>query len=183
MGLLRLLTEKRSAEVLPLPSMEVPDVALACEWGAEGASTEAVGGAIEVNAGGAWEKLSVGVTQFDNEHKVLVGMVNDLFVGVQAGRGKDLLGPILDGMINYTKAHFANEEHLLSRHKYAQYEAHKAEHDALARQLLDVQAKYRGGASAALGMEVMNLLQDCLVTHITGTDRAYTLFLNSKGVK
>ena len=110
-------------------------------------------------------------------------MVNDLFVGVQAGRGKDLLGPILDGLINYTKAHFASEEHLLSRHKYAQYEAHKAEHDALARQLLDVQAKYRGGASAALTMEEMNLLQDWLVTHITGADRAYTLFLNSKGVK
>ncbi len=41
-------------------------------------------------------------------------MVSDLFVGVQAGRGKDLPGPILHGLISDAKAHFANEEHLIS---------------------------------------------------------------------
>ena len=129
------------------------------------------------------EKLSVGITQFDNEHKVLVGMVNDLFDGVQAGRGKDLLGPILDGLINYTKTHFANEERFMTLHKYPNFEAHKAEHDALAKQVLDVQAKYKSGASAALSMEVMNFLKNWLVKHIMGTDKTYGPFLNSKGVK
>ena len=113
------------------------------------------------------EKLSVGITQFDNEHKVLVGMVNDLF----------------DGLINYTKTHFANEERFMTLHKYPNFEAHKAEHDALAKQVLDVQAKYKSGASAALSMEVMNFLKNWLVKHIMGTDKTYGPFLNSKGVK
>ena len=87
------------------------------------------------------DKLSVGITQFDNEHKRLVAMVNDLFDGVQAGRGKDLLGPVLDGLITYTKTHFANEERYMQLHNFPEFAAHKAEHDALTKQVMDVHAK------------------------------------------
>lgn len=128
-------------------------------------------------------KLSVGITQFDDEHKKLVGMVNDLFDGVQAGRGKDLLGPILDGLISYTQTHFANEERYMNQHKYPSYAAHKAEHDALAKQVVEVQAKFKNGASAALSMEVMNFLKNWLIKHIMGSDKAYTPFLAAKGLK
>ncbi|MBX7192613.1 MAG: bacteriohemerythrin [Sandaracinaceae bacterium] len=129
------------------------------------------------------EKLSVGIKQFDDEHKKLVGMVNELFDGVQAGRGKELLGPTLDGLVSYTVTHFANEERYMTQHKYPSLAAHKAEHDALTKQVAEVQAKYKAGASAALSMEVMAFLKNWLVKHIMGSDKAYTPFLNSKGVK
>ena len=129
------------------------------------------------------EKLSVGVTQFDAEHQKLVGMVNELFDAVQAGKGKDRLGPILDGLITYTKTHFANEERYMLQHNYANFKEHKAEHDALAKQVLAVQAKFQAGATAALSMEVMNFLKNWLVKHILGTDKAYTPFMNSNGIK
>lgn len=90
------------------------------------------------------EKLSVGVQQFDSEHKKLVGMVNDLFDAVQAGRGKDILGPILDGLIGYTKTHFANEERYMTQHGFPGLAAHKAEHDALAKQVLGGYSDLRG---------------------------------------
>jgi len=128
-------------------------------------------------------KLSVGVEQFDNEHKKLVGMVNELFDAAQAGRGKDALGPILDKLIEYTKTHFKNEESRMTAHKYADLAAHKAEHDALTRQVLEVQAKYKAGASAALSMEVLNFLKNWLVKHIQGTDKKYGPFMNEHGVK
>ncbi len=129
------------------------------------------------------DKLSVGITQFDNEHKRLVAMVNDLFDGVQAGRGKDVLGPVLDGLITYTKTHFANEERYMQQHSFPEFAAHKAEHDALTKQVMDVHTKYQAGASAVLSMEVMNFLKNWLVKHIMGSDKAYTPFMNSKGVK
>ncbi|MBP2290441.1 bacteriohemerythrin [Azospirillum rugosum] len=129
------------------------------------------------------DKLSVGVTQFDNEHKKLVAMVNELFDAVQAGRGKDALGKILDGLIAYTKTHFANEERYFQQLGYPDLAAHKAEHDALARQVLDVQQKYHSGATATLSMEVMNFLKNWLVKHIQGTDKKYGPFLNGKGIK
>ena len=41
----------------------------------------------------AWsEKLSVGITQLDNEHKKLVGMLNDLYDGIYSRKGKEFLG-------------------------------------------------------------------------------------------
>ncbi len=129
------------------------------------------------------EKMSVGVKQFDTEHQKLVGMVNDLFDAVQAGKGKDRLGPILDGLISYTKTHFANEERYMEQHGFPNFKGHKAEHDALAKQVLDVQAKFKAGANAVLSMEVMNFLKNWLMRHILGTDKQYTAFLNQKGVK
>lgn len=129
------------------------------------------------------DKLSVGVSQFDNEHKKLVAMVNDLFDAVQGGRGKEALAKILDGLIAYTKTHFANEERYFQQHGYPDLAAHKAEHDALAKQVMEVQRKYHSGATATLSMEVMNFLKNWLVRHIQGTDKKYGPFLNGKGVK
>ena len=129
------------------------------------------------------EKLSVGIAQFDNEHKKLVGMVNNLFDAVQAGRGKEQLGPILDGLISYTKTHFANEEKYMTQHAFPEMAAHKAEHDALTKQVLDVEKKFRAGATAVLSMEVMNFLKNWLVKHIMGTDKHYGPYLNARGVK
>lgn len=128
-------------------------------------------------------KLSVGINQFDGEHQKLVGMVNDLFDAVGAGKGKERLGTILDGLISYTQSHFLAEEKLMKLHAYPNFTAHKAEHDALTKQVLEVQAKFRAGATAALSVEVMNFLKNWLIKHIMGTDKGYGPHLNGKGVK
>jgi hemerythrin len=129
------------------------------------------------------DRLSVGIKQFDDEHKRLVAMVNELFDAAQGNRGKDVLGKILDGLITYTKTHFANEERYMTQHGYPELAAHQAEHGALAKQVLEVQAKYKGGATGALNNEVLTFLKGWLVKHIQGTDKKYGPFLNGKGIK
>ena len=129
------------------------------------------------------ESMSVGVTQFDDEHKKLIVLINDLFDAVQAGRGRQALGSVLDELIDYTKTHFSHEEHHLKKLGYPAFKEHKKEHDALAKQVIDIQRKYHAGATAMLSMEVMSFLKSWLVTHIQGTDCLYTAFLNEKGVK
>ena len=86
------------------------------------------------------DKLSVGVASIDNDHKRLVGMVNDLYDGVVAGHGKDVLGRVLDGLISYTAEHFAREERYFAQTGYPDSVAHKKEHEDLVKQVLDVQA-------------------------------------------
>ena len=129
------------------------------------------------------ERMSVGVTQFDDEHKKLIVLINDLFDAVQAGRGRQALGAVLDELVDYTKTHFAHEEHQLKKTGYAAFAEHKKEHDALTKQVIDIQRKYHAGATAMLSMEVMSFLKSWLVNHIQGTDSLYTAFLNEKGVK
>ena len=128
------------------------------------------------------DKLSVGVKTIDEEHKKLVGMVNDLYDAVQGGQGKDALGKILDGLISYTANHFAHEEKFFAETGYPDSAAHKKQHDDLTRQVLDVQAKYRSGASATLSIEVLNFLKNWLIGHIQGSDKKYGPHLIAKGI-
>ncbi len=129
------------------------------------------------------EKMSVGVAVIDAEHKKLVGMLNDLYDGVQAGKAAEALGKVLDGLISYTAAHFRHEEELFAKTGYPAATAHKKEHDDLTRQVLDVQAKYKAGISGTLSLEVMTFLKNWLVTHIQGSDRSYGPHLNANGVR
>jgi hemerythrin len=86
-------------------------------------------------------------------------------------------------LIDYTKVHFAHEEKLMAEHGYPDSPGHKAEHVALAKQVLDVQAKFKSGASAVLSMDVLNFLKEWLLKHIQGTDKKYVAHFKSKGVK
>ena len=64
------------------------------------------------------DKLSVGVGVIDEDHKKLVGMVNELYDAMQAGQGRDSLGRILNGLVQYTKFHFAREEKCFAQTGY-----------------------------------------------------------------
>jgi hemerythrin len=128
------------------------------------------------------DRLSVGVKVLDDDHKKLVGMINQLFDAIQSGHGKDSLGKILDGLIDYTKVHFAREEQFFVQTGYGASAAHKKEHDDLTRQVLDVQKKYNAGVTGTLSLEVMNFLKNWLLTHIQGSDQKYGPHLNGKGI-
>jgi hemerythrin len=129
------------------------------------------------------DRMSVGVSVIDAEHKTLVTMLNALHDGMQAGKAKETLGKVLDELIAYTASHFAHEERLFAQTGYPAADAHAAEHKALTKQALDVQAKYKAGATTVLSMEVINFLRNWLVNHIQGSDKKYGPHLNAKGIK
>lgn len=128
------------------------------------------------------ERLAVGVKQLDDDHKKLVGMVNQLYDAIQSGHGKEELGKTLDGLIEYTKIHFAHEEQYFAQTGYPATDAHKKEHNDLTRQVLEVQKKYKAGVSGTLSLEVMNFLKNWLINHIQGSDQKYGPYLNGKGI-
>jgi len=129
-----------------------------------------------------WDNsLSVNIKKIDEQHKQLVAMVNDLHSAMGAGKGKEVMGSVLAGLVEYTKSHFATEEELLQKHLYPGYLAHKAAHDALTRQVADVMKKFQDG-QPIVTVEVMVFLKDWLVNHIQNTDKKYTVHLNNKGV-
>jgi hemerythrin len=129
------------------------------------------------------EKLSVGVEVLDDDHKKLVGMVNELHDKMKAGHGKEALGKVLDELVNYTKFHFEREERFFAKTGYPAAFAHKQQHDDLTKQVLDVQTKYKGGAVATLSLDVMDFLRNWLVNHIQGSDQKYGPHLNAQGIR
>jgi hemerythrin len=126
--------------------------------------------------------LSVGVRLFDDQHQLLVGMVNDMHAAMAGGKGNLVVGPILDGLIEYTQTHFADEERLLAQHAYPGLAVQRAEHRKLVEQVLALQQKFKSGKSM-LSVEVMNFLKSWLLNHIQVEDKQYGPFLNSRGVE
>jgi len=127
------------------------------------------------------DTLSVKVKQFDDQHKKLVDMVNQLFDAMKTGKGSQVMGDILKQLIAYTQTHFAAEERLLKQYAYPDFEAHKKEHNALVMQVLDLQKQFQEG-KPVLTQNIMTFLRDWLSRHIQGDDKKYGIFLNGKGV-
>lgn len=127
------------------------------------------------------DSLSVKVKQFDDQHKKLVDMVNQLFDAMKTGKGNQVMGDILKQLIAYTQTHFAAEERLLKQYAYPDFEAHKKEHNALVIQVLDLQKQFQEG-KPVLTQNIMTFLRDWLSKHIQGDDKKYGIFLNGKGV-
>jgi len=131
----------------------------------------------------AWKnEYSVKIKEIDDQHKVLIGMINDLNDAMAQGKAKDVLGAILDKLVSYAASHFALEEGLMKTHGYEGYPEHKDKHEKMTAKVIDLQRQYQSG-QAAMTIEVMNFLKSWLDKHIIGTDMKYSAFLNSKGVQ
>ncbi|MGA2116402.1 MAG: bacteriohemerythrin [Bryobacteraceae bacterium] len=128
------------------------------------------------------DQYSVGIPSIDAEHKKLIGLINDLHAAMLDGRGKEVMGKILDGLAAYTLSHFSHEERLMQSHRFPGFERHKAEHDNLVKQVKDLQQAFRLG-TASISVEVMMFLQNWLVKHIMGMDKQYSAALQAAGVK
>jgi hemerythrin-like metal-binding protein len=101
---------------------------------------------------------------------------------MKAGKGNDVIGPILSDLLSYTAFHFATEEKLFQEYVYPDYPLHKKEHDNLSNKVKAFISDFRTG-KIALTIDVMNFLKDWLRNHILGSDKKYGPFLINKGVQ
>lgn len=124
---------------------------------------------------------SVKVKKFDDQHKKLVDMINQLHDAMKSGQGNTMIGVVLQSLVAYTGSHFADEIKQMQAHGYPDLVKHQAEHEKFVKQVVDFQKKFQDG-SAMLTMSVLSFLKDWLVKHIQGEDKKYGPFLNSKGV-
>ncbi len=130
-----------------------------------------------------WDNnYSVNIQEIDNQHQLLIKLINELHDAMKIGKGKEALGSILNELVNYTVYHFGYEEKLFSTYGYSESIQHKAAHDKLVEQVKQIQKEYESGKTV-FTLEVMNFLKDWLSGHIVGTDKKYSSFLNSKGIK
>jgi hemerythrin len=128
------------------------------------------------------DALSVGVEQIDNEHKKLVGLLNELHRALQAGMGQGALGGVLDGLYQYTCYHFAHEEILFRRSNYPGYEKHRRQHRNLTAKVLEIYEDFQTGSAEVLPEQVLEFLKTWLSQHIMGADREFGTYLNANPV-
>jgi len=127
-------------------------------------------------------EMSVDVKMLDNDHKKLAILINDLHAGLMAGRNREELERILDELVGYTRLHFAHEERILAEAGYRGAATHKQEHEEKIKQVLDLQARFRGASESAADLEVLDQLKDWLFLHLEHSDKEFVAHLKATGV-
>ncbi|MGA2276192.1 MAG: bacteriohemerythrin [Terracidiphilus sp.] len=126
--------------------------------------------------------LSVGVEVLDDDHKKLMGIINQLHFGITSGHKKEVLASVLDELVEYTKFHFAREEAFFLQTNYLASSSHKLEHETFIKRISNLQTRFKNTPVAMLDLELMSFLRNWLVTHIQGSDKQYGPRLNAHGI-
>ncbi|KJU85658.1 hemerythrin-like metal-binding protein [Candidatus Magnetobacterium bavaricum] len=124
------------------------------------------------------DNIGLGIKEIDDQHKVLIDIINNLFDAMSAKRANEILGGIFKELIDYTRYHFSAEEGLMESYKYPEIAQHKSEHEKLTTQVLDLQEQFLQG-KVMVDAKLMNFLRDWLIDHIHTSDKKIWRFLNA----
>ena len=131
------------------------------------------------------DELSVGIEEIDEQHKLLVNLINRLFeqtVVHKADNNSQIMEEILHELVEYTVIHFAVEESLFRIFHYPDTELHTKHHDDLKAQVVEIQEKVKKG-EVTINVELLMFLKRWLEHHILYEDKLYGPFLLEQGVK
>jgi hemerythrin len=115
------------------------------------------------------EMYSTGNSAMDTQRQLLFANNQELHEPMQVGKEKESLGKILDGMVDYPRIHFMEEEEILAKFDYAGLSEQETEHERLIGVVVELTEKFQQGQSA-LSVTTSNFLKDWLANHIQGTD-------------
>ena len=128
------------------------------------------------------ENLSVRVREFDDQHKVLLRLITDLFNRMEEGSGNDILSETLKKLIDYTEYHFGMEERNFNLYNYPGKAEHIHQHSQLVAKAKELHKGIQKN-EGVLSIEVLDFLQSWVVNHINKTDKNYSDFFKGKPIK
>jgi hemerythrin-like metal-binding protein len=128
------------------------------------------------------ESYVLGVSKVDEQHQILISMINELHSGMLRGDGKTVIEEILDGLLSYTIYHFSTEEKYYDQYSLPFEEGHKKEHAYFTQKVSSFRDSFKQNKEG-LSLEVLNFLMVWFLNHIDNSDRKACLFLSQSGLK
>jgi hemerythrin len=131
--------------------------------------------------------LSVGIERFDDDHKRLIRLLNELhsatrYLDVNGDMESDEIEIALHRLDNYTRYHCSQEETAMAQTGFPGIEAHKREHEKLIQAIADMMLRFHGSTSPLHAEEMMRAIYDWIVDHINVVDKEYSEHLIAKGI-
>ena len=127
------------------------------------------------------QRYSVEIAEIDRQHRKLFDLLNELYAAMQEGQADQVVGKVLDRVVDYTVQHFAHEERLFTQYGYPGAAAHRAEHAELTAQAKALAERLKSG-TGDVSVSTLKFLCDWLSKHILGSDKRYAGFLAQQGV-
>jgi hemerythrin len=125
--------------------------------------------------------LATGIPEIDEQHRQVFGQLEAIYDAIRRGASRDELGRTLEFLRGHVARHFTAEEALMTTVGYPEIAAHRAEHEAFARDLRVLERDHqRAGASPGLVLRVSGQLATWLRDHVSGRDRALAEFIRAR---
>ena len=121
------------------------------------------------------ENYSVHIQEMDDHHRRLFERANKLYEEIDADKEQSSLEDALDFLIRYTEFHFTEEEVLLKRHNYSEYETQRGEHKRIIKEVLELKERFKRN-EVEMNTDVLDFLKDLIINHILTEDRKYSEF-------
>lgn len=118
------------------------------------------------------DDFNVDIQEVDEQHKVLVDLLNQLHHAIMERKGKVVSRVILDQLADYTRTHFLLEESLMRVLHYPGLEIHKKQHEDLIVQIHELQRKL-DEEDATITFELLHFLKMWLIQHINESDKRF----------
>jgi hemerythrin len=124
------------------------------------------------------DNLSVGIKYFDEDHKRIVRMINELHdailrVDASGQIAEDEIEIALHRLENYFQYHCIQEEVFMLKIAYPEIEVHKQLHRAFFEKVSAISQAFRGSRSPMHANELMQFIYEWLTDHIHITDKKY----------
>ena len=119
------------------------------------------------------QRLSLGVSAMDAEHKKLVSLMNQLHNLAKTGAPRGRAEMVLEELGSYTVKHFADEERHMQNIKYPGFATHQQIHKALLEKFTGHVQAFKASKDNAPSNEFFTFLKMWLQAHIAGVDRKY----------
>jgi hemerythrin len=128
-------------------------------------------------------KLATGVPRIDAEHQELFDRVNKLVEALGAGKGKDVVAPLIGFLRAYVASHFGGEQQMMRTHRYPDATEHLSQHTFFVAEFEALVKEFeKVGATGLVTIKLNKLLCDWLREHVASTDKKFGAFLQEKGV-
>jgi hemerythrin-like metal-binding protein len=120
------------------------------------------------------EAFSVKDPSMDNDHRVLIGLINQLASGEKIGNRR-VAESVLDELVNYTIDHFNREEQFMQASGYpvSGLMEQKLQHASFTETIQDIRWQYLHGFRPRINREALLFLRDWLSDHILVEDMKY----------
>ena len=126
--------------------------------------------------------LSVGVGIVDEQHKRLFELIDDFYANIQSKSPAERMNVLIKALKDYSVKHFTEEEALMRKAEYGEYDIHKQQHDAFIAKVEDFAVRYNAG-KLILTVEITNFIKDWLIKHISIMDKKYIPSFSAKGIR
>lgn len=128
------------------------------------------------------DKLSVGVSEIDEQHKRWISIYNKLYESMTSGKPREKLKEVLKELTDYTHYHFGTEEMYFRRYGYGKADEHEKAHLIFTGNIMGFQKDFENSRTG-LSDQLLEFLKDWLINHILYADKAYTKCFHEHGLR